>query len=420
MSPTTLYKIYLYYLRFMGVSCHSNNKYTENLLIFYNLIFIILDVKLVYDFSSRASEDTADINVIQNIMVFVNLALVMAFKIVRIFIACRVIIRRKLEAYIFKLFEEIEDDFQLKLFHNFEFSNCYKIIFYRYFCLVEILSNSIALIYKWYYASFFSLFNYFRFILTLQAIRAVYLQFVLIIIKIDENLENLEKCLKINLHEKQQQQPQSHQQQHQQKKDKQQTVGHPAEMNVFNNQCVLYNIDCSVDSDGSISVVRHYLLQRIWTMKCIYGKIIQISLICSSLFGLSVLLTNFLCICELTEIMYVAVTALAYHSFDLREVLHGLHMVLPMVIILLTMCSLSNKCSKRVIAIAKQLKTSSLPAFYIDDFIMQILQNPIKFSAYNFYDLNLSTIFKIFILVFDSMVIFLQLFALTQLGEEKK
>ncbi|XP_046803018.1 myosin heavy chain kinase D-like [Lucilia cuprina] len=142
-------------------------------------------------------------------------------------------------------------------------------------------------------------------------------------------------------------QPQQHQQQHQQKKDKQQTVGHPAEMNVFNNQCVLYNIDCSVDSDGSISVVRHYLLQRIWTMKCIYGKIIQISLICSSLFGLSVLLTNFLCICELTEIMYVAVTALAYQSFDLREVLHGLHMVLPMVIILLKMCSLSDKCSKR-------------------------------------------------------------------------
>ncbi|XP_037816992.1 putative gustatory receptor 9a, partial [Lucilia sericata] len=386
MSPTTLNKIYLYYLRFMGVSCHSNNKCTENLLIFYNLIFIILDVKLVYNFSSRASEDTADINVIQNIMVFVNLALVLAFKIVRIFIACRVIMKRKMEAYILKLFEEIEDDFQLKLFHNLELSNCYKIVFYRYFCLVEILSNTIALIYKWYYTSLSSLLTYFRFLLTLQAIRAVYLQFVLIIIKIDENLENLEKCLKINLHEQQQQK-------HQQKKDKQQTVGHPAEMNVFNNQCILYNVGSGVGS-GGMSVVRHYLLQRIWTMKCIYGKIIQISLTCSSLFGLSVLLTNFLCICELTEIMYVAVTALAYQSFDVREVLHGLHMVLPMLIILLTMCWLSDKCSRRVIRIAKQLKTSSVPAFYIDDFIMQILQNPIKFSAYNFYELNLSTIFK--------------------------
>lgn len=51
--------------------------------------------------------------------------------------------------------------------------------------------------------------------------------------------------------------------------------------------------------------------------------------------------------------------------------------------------------SLQVIDIDKQLKTCPIPAVYIDDFIMQILQNPIKFSAYNFYDLNLATVFKV-------------------------
>lgn len=339
MQAATINKMYLYYLRFVGLSCQSINRNIENLLILYNLFIIGQDLMLVYDFCTHIRQDTADINIIENLMIYINHGIALAYKVVRIFISCRVILGRKIESNICQWIEEIENDFQLKLFHKYEMSNWYNSVFYRYLWIVNMLLNVCAIIYEWQYESFLSILNYSRYLFTLHAIRAVYLQFVLIIIKIDEILENLEKCLINNLHQRQQ------------------TVGHPAEMKLFNNnQCVVYNGSGGVGGGGMSSPVnnwpclqvRRYLLQRLWTMKCIYGKIIQISLTCSSLFGLSVLLTNFLCICELTGIMYVAVTTLAFESYPLMGVVYGLYTVLPTIIILMTMCWLSDKCSRRV------------------------------------------------------------------------
>ena len=49
----------------------------------------------------------------------------------------------------------------------------------------------------------------------------------------------------------------------------------------------------------------------------------------------------------------------------------------------------------QTINISKQLKMSSSHDIFIDDFILQIVQNPIEFSAFSFYVLNLATLFQV-------------------------
>lgn len=222
-------------------------------------------------------------------------------------------------------------------------SKFYESFWFRYFWILDLLTCSVLVIYESSVNGVIEILTFLLFFSTIQAIRAIYLQFVLFIIKIDETLENLEKCLKFNLHKQLQQQ---------------QTVGHPAEMEIFNKQCSFATATAAAATPFNVGNwsclhVRQYLLHRIWTMKCIYGKISQISLACSSLFGLSVLLTNFLSICELTQIMYVAVSSLAHETFPLVSVMYGLCTVLPTVMIMMAMCWVSDNCSKRVSNIIK-------------------------------------------------------------------
>lgn len=322
LQPKTLNKIYFNFFRFVGLSCaHSSSKIIEKLLIAYNAFIITQDLIFVYYFTCDIQKTFQELKIIENLIVYFEIALILAYRIVRMFIGIRVIVVRKFELKIAEMFQEIVDDFQLKLYHPYEMGSCYDSKFYKYFWFFDLSINFCGLFFLWNYNSFPSFLANFRYIFTLMGFRAVFFQFFLFIIKIDETLENLVKCLKNNLN--------------------QQTIGHPADMSVANNQCMSV---CS----WPYSQVKQYLLQRIWTMKCIYGKITEISLTCSSLFGLSVLLTIFLCTCELTEIMYVVVTYALDDIPPHTMIWFGLYTMLPTVFLMLQMCWLSEKCSKRV------------------------------------------------------------------------
>lgn len=342
-STKILKRIYLYYLRIFGHSCHSSNRNIEYFLIFYNFIIILNEIYFTFKYCVYFKENVETLNLLQNLTNLIESFLIIAYKIARILTCLRVIFGRKYEGYIVKLIKEIEDDFQLKLFHKYEMSKFYESFWFRYFWILDLLTCSVLVIYESSVNGVIEILTFLLFFSTIQAIRAIYLQFVLFIIKIDETLENLEKCLKFNLHKQLQQQ---------------QTVGHPAEMEIFNKQCSFATATAAAATPFNVGNwsclhVRQYLLHRIWTMKCIYGKISQISLACSSLFGLSVLLTNFLSICELTQIMYVAVSSLAHETFPLVSVMYGLCTVLPTVMIMMAMCWVSDNCSKRVSNIIK-------------------------------------------------------------------
>ncbi|XP_073830062.1 uncharacterized protein isoform X2 [Musca autumnalis] len=67
-------------------------------------------------------------------------------------------------------------------------------------------------------------------------------------------------------------------------------------------------------------------------------------------------------------------------------------------------------------AILSKLTSSPVKSPLLDDFILQIRQNPIKFTAYDFYELNSETLTKVSVIVFDLMLFLLQIFSLTNIA----
>ena len=336
MQLETTNKIYQYYLRFLGLSCYSPNRTVEYLLIAYHLLIICHEINHAFEQYIFFEKSKAEHAITSNFTALIEIILFLCYKITRIIVCIRVILWRSVEMKILQKLQQIEDDFQLKLFHHYERSSYFRGRVYKYYWLIDLSWHIFVFILVWSYTDFVaSLWNY-RFTFTIQATRAIYWQFVLFIKKIDENLENLQNCLKINLQRQQQQ-----------------LNKHPPEIV---NECIVLSVLSLLNEDSSLSFknwpvrgeVKPYLLQRIWIMKCIYGKISQVTKLCSSCFGSSVLLANFLCIWDFTELMYIMVTVMGFGSFSSITLIFGLCNVLPSLIALIVMCRCCDNCSIRV------------------------------------------------------------------------
>ena len=332
MQLETINKIFQYYLRFLGLSCYSPNCTVEYLLIAYQLLIICHELEHVYEIK-YFEENVDEILPMSIFIALIEILLFVSYKITRIIICLRAIVWRKVEMKILQKLQEIEDDFQLKLFHHYESSSYFHSCLHKYFWLLDITWHILTIIFIWYYDDLKESLLTYRFTFTLQATRAIYLQFIWFIMKIDENLENLENCLKINL------------QRHQQLQQQQKLVKHSPEIN---NACIVMSVLSIFADNWPVRQIKPYLMQRIWIIKSIYGKIFKLSKTCSSYFGFSVLLMHFMCIMDFTELVYIILTIMDYGQFPLKTFVYGLYSVLPMLINLIVMCRCCEKCSKRV------------------------------------------------------------------------
>ncbi|XP_073830064.1 uncharacterized protein [Musca autumnalis] len=161
---------------------------------------------------------------------------------------------------------------------------------------------------------------------------------------------------------------------------------------------------------------RPFQMKRILAMKHIYSQVHTISRISASLYGPGVLLANILFVSNLSLYCYIFITSMTHGAFKGIEVVINLYFILPPIVKCLFLCRLCGNFKKKTSSILSKLTSSPVKSPLLDDFILQIRQNPIKFTAYDFYELNSETLTKVSVIVFDLMLFLLQIFTLTNIA----
>ncbi|XP_073830063.1 uncharacterized protein isoform X3 [Musca autumnalis] len=103
-------------------------------------------------------------------------------------------------------------------------------------------------------------------------------------------------------------------------------------------------------------------------------------------------------------------------GFDWKFITELAFNLMPNVLKFIYLCRVCDKFSQMTSAILSKLTSSPVKSPLLDDFILQIRQNPIKFTAYDFYELNSETLTKVSVIVFDLMLFLLQIFSLTNIA----
>ncbi|KAH8419734.1 hypothetical protein KR009_001986 [Drosophila setifemur] len=151
-----------------------------------------------------------------------------------------------------------------------------------------------------------------------------------------------------------------------------------------------------------------------------YARLARISRSLSQLYGLSLLLLNVLCLgdCLIVCNVYFMVEYLESVPAGLIVVIQAIYIVLPTLVKLSTLCAACQRCLGKSKQLQAQLKDrpghTASEKGQIEEFALQIIQDPIQFDICGIYHLNLQTLAGMFFFILEALVMFLQFVSLVK------
>ncbi|KAH8303464.1 hypothetical protein KR059_011451 [Drosophila kikkawai] len=154
------------------------------------------------------------------------------------------------------------------------------------------------------------------------------------------------------------------------------------------------------------------------SLRCDYAHWAKVTRSLSQLYGLSLLLLNVLCLgdcliaCNVYFMVeYIEVISASWHVFA-----QAVYIVLPTLVKIWTLCAACQRCVEKAKYLQAQLKDrpgqSPEERSQIEEFVLQIMQDPIYFDVCGIYQLNLQSLAGMFFFILEALVIFLQFVSL--------
>ncbi|KAH8250778.1 hypothetical protein KR038_009890 [Drosophila bunnanda] len=154
------------------------------------------------------------------------------------------------------------------------------------------------------------------------------------------------------------------------------------------------------------------------SLRCDYARLAKVTRSLSQLYGLSILLLNVLCLgdCLIACNVYFMVEYLEILPGSWLIFIQAVYIVVPTLIKIWTLCAACQRCVGKAKDLQAQLKDRPglLPAerTQIEEFVLQIMQDPIQIDVCGIYQLNLQSLAGMFFFILEALVIFLQFVAL--------
>nr|XP_017109579.2 putative gustatory receptor 9a [Drosophila bipectinata] len=154
------------------------------------------------------------------------------------------------------------------------------------------------------------------------------------------------------------------------------------------------------------------------TLKADYARLARLSRRVTHLYGFSLLLLNVLCTgdCLIVCNVYFMGDYLEYMPENWLLVAMASYVVLPTIYKLSTLCAACHRCVGKSKLLQIQLKDRPVHTHnervQIEEFSLQIMQDPIQFEICGIYHLNLQTLAGVFFFMLEALVIFMQFVSL--------
>ncbi|KAH8287169.1 hypothetical protein KR054_003877 [Drosophila jambulina] len=149
-----------------------------------------------------------------------------------------------------------------------------------------------------------------------------------------------------------------------------------------------------------------------------YAHLAKLTRSLSQLYGLSLLLLNVLCLgdCLIACNVYFMVVYLEVMPASWFIFGQAMYIVMPTLVKIWTLCAACQRCVGKAKYLQSQLKDrpGQTPAerSQIEEFVLQIMQDPIYFNVCGIYELNLQSLAGMFFFILEALVIFLQFVSL--------
>uniref|UniRef100_A0A905ST59 Gustatory receptor n=1 Tax=Stomoxys calcitrans TaxID=35570 RepID=A0A905ST59_STOCA len=392
-------RIYRYYFRVLGLSCWSSKQWLQICLILYTCLILFVEfheiaIGLITDFNGTK------LSIAGSVLFYITLG----YNAVHFFNCLIALIGQKYEETIEKIFQDIDDTFQLRLFYQStheEEKRLQSDNYFRYYWIFEGFWLLTLIIDAFYEGRFAELLFHARYIFAVQGVTSNYLQQLMVVVEIENKLKVLSHCLvKHNLLFKEKLYPFEN------------------NRNLLKTYEVM-NADfievkkANNDSKEFSSRIGPYQLKRILAMKHVYTQLTKVCQLSSTMYGSRLFLTVLLCIYDFTLVLYFLIIALTDRAVDAWLTFWSFYTNLPSIVKFAFLCKKCESCSSMTSDILLKLRSSPVKSLLVDDFILQIRQNPIKFTAYDFYELNTETLTQVSVIVFDLMLFLVQMFYLT-------
>ncbi|KAI8033737.1 putative gustatory receptor 9a [Drosophila gunungcola] len=169
--------------------------------------------------------------------------------------------------------------------------------------------------------------------------------------------------------------------------------------------------------DGQLEELHHRVAsgcRDYKTLRSQYAHLAKVSRSLSHIFGFSLLLLNVICLGDWIIIcnVYFMVEYLQTLPATWLVFVQAMYVVLPTLVKISTMCAACHRCVAKSKLLQKQLKDrpgqTPLERSQIEDFALQIMQDPIQFDVCGIYHLNLQTLAGMFFFILEALVIFMQ------------
>ncbi|XP_016988516.1 putative gustatory receptor 9a [Drosophila rhopaloa] len=156
------------------------------------------------------------------------------------------------------------------------------------------------------------------------------------------------------------------------------------------------------------------------TLRSEYAHLAKVSRTISQIYGPSLLLLNVICLGDWIIVCNVYFMVAYLESMPASWFIFAqvMFVVLPTLIKVWTMCAACHRCVAKSKLLKEQLKDrpgqTPTERSQIEDFALQIMQDPIKFDVCGIYHLNLQTLAGMFFFILEALVIFLQFVSLVR------
>ncbi|XP_017114390.1 putative gustatory receptor 9a [Drosophila elegans] len=169
--------------------------------------------------------------------------------------------------------------------------------------------------------------------------------------------------------------------------------------------------------DGQLQELHHRVTagcRDYKTLRSQYAHLAKVSRSLSHIYGFSLLLLNVICLGDWIIVcnVYFMVEYLQTLPATWLVFVQAMYVVIPTLVKISAMCAACHRCVANSKLLQEQLKDrpgqTPLERSQIEDFALQIMQDPIQFDVCGIYHLNLQTLAGMFFFILEALVIFLQ------------
>ncbi|XP_055910568.1 putative gustatory receptor 39b [Eupeodes corollae] len=155
-------------------------------------------------------------------------------------------------------------------------------------------------------------------------------------------------------------------------------------------------------------------IEKLFVFKCVYGKIVNVQNDINRFFGWSILLMIITSLIQIVWVLNWIVLALDDGNAieKMNSVFKFTTVVMPEIFSLASACKVCQDCEDTADEITRIVVKADGQMFeykyFLEDFSLQIMQNPIKFSAKGFFSLNLKTFAAMIVTLITQLFVLLQ------------